>query len=82
MLAYIPAPWILWVLRISKGTRNRPGTPTNPTNRNADSDRTLRCPVPSNWKLVTHLTVKGPQARHRNFPVEGDGETYPLVMSK
>ena len=21
-----------------------------------------RCPVPSNWKLVTHLTVKGPKA--------------------
>ena len=40
--------------------------------------------MPSNWKLVTHLTVKGPQAiwaiwaSWTIFPLKGDGESYVL----
>ena len=35
---------------------------------NATTPATPRCPVPSNWKLVTHLTVKGPQATWNKGP--------------
>lgn len=52
------------------------------------------CPVPSNWKLVTHLTVKGPQINQRwtfstnvvfRFSYEGygltSGDTIRIISS-